>query len=517
VAEAASDADDDEIVVVTHEDPAAAAADGAAVEEEEEAIAVANQLKKEANALFQKGSFESALSLYQRAIDALRICKSASAKRKANETEVALRNYRTQALMQLKEYRKAAEEATAVLGLSRNNSQALLRRGLSYEFAEQYGAAFNDFETLIYIDPTNSGRIASNAIDRLRRFLNPDEMRKLRSEREVVKPTNKPAQPAASLIAPSSSARITALHSFPTAAKKRMVPGEEDVRAALHSKGAPAPASSVPMQPLTQADSEPLKTEGNKAYGEARYAEAVQKFTEAMEACPTDHVLWANRAASYLELNEAEKALADAVESARLEPRYMKAHYRQGLAHLRLGRGAEAVAALERAVAIDPTVVRLAISLAEAKELAAKQAAAARGNAAAVAAPASPSAATAAASRRKVVIEEVDSDEDVAPVAPKPAVATSHGDCAHPYLHGDRSRPATSRPRLGPPLPHLCRDWVHPCRICARTGLTVPSPGPGLGSPLLHFPRDWALSRHISRHISIGTVPARLMASLASC
>jgi tetratricopeptide (TPR) repeat protein len=42
---------------------------------------------------------------------------------------------------------------------------------------------------------------------------------------------------------------------------------------------------------------------------------------------------------------EHEKALADAIESARLEPRYMKAHYRQGLALLRLGRGAEAVAA----------------------------------------------------------------------------------------------------------------------------------------------------------------------------
>ena len=179
MAEAASDADD-EIVVVTHEDTAAAA-DGSAAEEEEEAIAIANQLKEEANTLFQKGSFESALSLYQRAIDGLRICKSASAKRKANETEVALRNNRTQALMQLQEYRKAAEEATAVLQLSKNNSKALLRRGLAYEYAEQYGAAFNDFETLLYTDPTNSGKLASTAIDRLRRFLNPDEMRKLRS------------------------------------------------------------------------------------------------------------------------------------------------------------------------------------------------------------------------------------------------------------------------------------------------------------------------------------------------
>jgi tetratricopeptide (TPR) repeat protein len=187
----------------------------------------------------------------------------------------------------------------------------------------------------------------------------------------------------------------------------------------------PAPASSVPMQPLTPADAERLKTEGNQAYGEARYAEAVQKFTQGMEACPTDHVLPANRAASFLKLKEPEQALADAILSARLEPRYVPAHYRQGLAHLQLGRGAEAVAALERAVAIDPGVVRLAISLAGAKKLAAEQAAAATAKAAASKAPASTSGASAAASSKQVVIEEIDSDEDVAPMAPKPAAAAA--------------------------------------------------------------------------------------------
>jgi tetratricopeptide (TPR) repeat protein len=156
---------------------------------------------------------------------------------------------------------------------------------------------------------------------------------------------------------------------------------------AVHPKDASTTASSVPKQPLTKADAERLKTEGNKAHLKARYAEAVQKYTQAIEACPTDHVFWANRAASYLELNEAEKALTDAIESARLEPRYVKAHFRQGLALLRLGRGAEAVAALERAMAIDPTAPQLATSLAEAKELAAKQAAAATARAAAVSTP----------------------------------------------------------------------------------------------------------------------------------
>ena len=33
------------------------------------------------------------------------------------------------------------------------------------------------------------------------------------------------------------------------------------------------------------------------------------------------------------------------------------------------------------------------------------------------------------------------------------------------------------RDRLGSPLPHLRRDWAHPCHTCAGTGLT-PAPGP---------------------------------------
>ena len=38
--------------------------------------------------------------------------------------------------------------------------------------------------------------------------------------------------------------------------------------------------------------------------------------------------------------------------------------------------------------------------------------------------------------------------------------------------------------RLGSLLPHLRRDWAHPCHICAGTGLTPATSAPGLGSPL---------------------------------
>jgi hypothetical protein len=65
-------------------------------------------------------------------------------------------------------------------------------------------------------------------------------------------------------------------------------------------------------------------------------------------------------------------------------------------------------------------------------------------------------------------------------------------------------RPATSALGLRSPLPHLHRDWAHPCRICngtglapvhicTGTGLTPATSAPGLGSALPHLHRDWAL------------------------
>ncbi len=66
------------------------------------------------------------------------------------------------------------------------------------------------------------------------------------------------------------------------------------------------------------------------------------------------------------------------------------------------------------------------------------------------------------------------------------------------HTAGRRARcDPTSAPRLGSPLPHLRRDWAHPCHICAGTGLTPATSAPGLGSPLSHPHREWAHPSHI--------------------
>ncbi len=57
-------------------------------------------------------------------------------------------------------------------------------------------------------------------------------------------------------------------------------------------------------------------------------------------------------------------------------------------------------------------------------------------------------------------------------------------------------------------MPHLRRDWAHPCHICAATGLTPATSAPGLGSPLPHLRRDWAHPCHICT--GTGTLPPHL-------
>jgi hypothetical protein len=59
--------------------------------------------------------------------------------------------------------------------------------------------------------------------------------------------------------------------------------------------------------------------------------------------------------------------------------------------------------------------------------------------------------------------------------------------------------PATSALGLGSPLPHLHRDWAHPCHICPGTGLAAATSAPGLGPPLPHPRWEWGPYRRRPR------------------
>jgi hypothetical protein len=82
------------------------------------------------------------------------------------------------------------------------------------------------------------------------------------------------------------------------------------------------------------------------------------------------------------------------------------------------------------------------------------------------------------------------------PADPDATIKTRERQCA----------PAASVPGLGPPLPHLHRDWARPSHICPRTGLAQPHLPPGPGSLAL-CPLDSGSQRAVPLCCTASTTP----------
>ena len=100
-----------------------------------------------------------------------------------------------------------------------------------------------------------------------------------------------------------------------------------------------------------------IKAQGNEAFKNKRYDEAIQHYTKAIavdpniEACAA---IYSNRAASYQALGRFQEALKDAQDCVRVRPGWLKGHYRKGLAYDSLGKLDEAVRAFEDALKTEP-------------------------------------------------------------------------------------------------------------------------------------------------------------------
>lgn len=70
-----------------------------------------------------------------------------------------------------------------------------------------------------------------------------------------------------------------------------------------------------------------LKNEGNNAFSSGDYNTAIQKFTQAIDLSPNNHVLYSNRSASYCALRQYDQALIDAEKTIQIEPSWSKVFY----------------------------------------------------------------------------------------------------------------------------------------------------------------------------------------------
>ncbi|MCJ1438712.1 Hsp90 cochaperone [Xylographa pallens] len=97
-----------------------------------------------------------------------------------------------------------------------------------------------------------------------------------------------------------------------------------------------------------------LKAEGNKAFAAKNFDEAIEKFTQAIELEPTNHVLYSNRSGAYASLKDFDKALEDANKTTELKPDWAKGWGRKGSALHGTGDLVGALDAFEEAMKLDP-------------------------------------------------------------------------------------------------------------------------------------------------------------------
>ncbi len=103
-----------------------------------------------------------------------------------------------------------------------------------------------------------------------------------------------------------------------------------------------------------QANAESLKEQGNKAFKEASYRDAIKYYTLAIAHNNTSAVLYSNRAAAHLRLEEYGSSLADAELAIKNDPAYIKAHYRRGASHMAMGKHQDAIADFKLVLRLKP-------------------------------------------------------------------------------------------------------------------------------------------------------------------
>jgi tetratricopeptide (TPR) repeat protein len=108
------------------------------------------------------------------------------------------------------------------------------------------------------------------------------------------------------------------------------------------------------------SDESTLKTskefyrQGNKFYGQRKYAQAIDAYTKAIENNPNDFGLYNNRGIAYHATEEYEKAIADYNKAAELNPNDDSAYNNRGAAYEDTGNIEQAIADYRKAIELDP-------------------------------------------------------------------------------------------------------------------------------------------------------------------
>lgn len=97
------------------------------------------------------------------------------------------------------------------------------------------------------------------------------------------------------------------------------------------------------------------KNQGNSYFEKQEYKEALKLYTEAIELDENNAVIYTNRSACYIKMGLLENGLKDSQKAKLLDPKWIKAYFREGESYLLMKEYGDAAASFWEGLQIEPS------------------------------------------------------------------------------------------------------------------------------------------------------------------
>ena len=106
-------------------------------------------------------------------------------------------------------------------------------------------------------------------------------------------------------------------------------------------RGPESPKPAIDIADKSEADI--LKDEGNELFKKGKFADAVLKYNDAIDADPEKPAFYTNRAFCHLKMENHGLCIADSTTAIELDKTFIKAYYRRGSSYMGLGKYKDAM------------------------------------------------------------------------------------------------------------------------------------------------------------------------------
>ncbi|RHY02593.1 hypothetical protein DYB25_009162 [Aphanomyces astaci] len=110
---------------------------------------------------------------------------------------------------------------------------------------------------------------------------------------------------------------------------------------------------STEMSSTTKTKAEAKKNEGNEFFKKGKFAEAIEKYSDAITLDPTNHVYYSNRSAAFLGQLHYQDAADDGEKCVTLNPQFVKGYHRYALGLKGIKQYAKALEVLKAGQKVD--------------------------------------------------------------------------------------------------------------------------------------------------------------------